>query len=409
MTIAAKIPTGPALRLHLIELLLPTAGRDVIDLAAKAEGYVLGPLYHVPAEATDQLADTIIRLSESAASLGPLIGHGDDLAAELAEERQWDAIIMPGDEPIEEADHDRPVETPVAMPDAGRAEAGDRGGQPPPAQDPGQEGTAQELTAKVKPARKVPAGHLRWTPERQTELRRLCLQGLEAKEIEAAMGLKDNGAFANAHRFGWTAEWREARERRRAGQQTEAPPPPAPELAATGQDPGVELPPPPVEIREPAAQVKPKRDYAVTVWAKERKDRLRDMVLEGRSVEEMAAELGLAPLQVEQQIPRQCLTAAWAEAKAAKVGAALAKPRAAPERPRLPEDAIRRPPEAQAAAPATIDTVADYLRGCGQTVGLNETGAWTIDGCALPPKRLLAAANQYRTANGLPPFSVRGL
>jgi hypothetical protein len=53
--------------------------------------------------------------------------------------------------------------------------------------------------------------------------------------------------------------------------------------------------------------------------------------------------------------------------------------------------------------------VADYLRSCDQKVGQNEASAWTIDGCAVPPKRLLAAANQYRLAAGLPPFSVRGL
>ncbi|CUW41113.1 protein of unknown function [Magnetospirillum sp. XM-1] len=225
MTIAATIPTGPALRLHLIELLLPTAGAGVIEMAAKAEEFVLYQRYCVPAEATD------------------------DLAADLAEERQWDAIIMPGDEPdpVTETDHDRPVETPVATSDSGSTETGERGGQPAesgdllrdadagnpahgdngesgdpsPAQGPGQESPAQDLTPPPAPSRKVPQGHVQWTTERKAELHRLCQQGLEAKEIEECMGLRNGSAFANAYRFGWIDEWRIARERRRDGQSAE--------------------------------------------------------------------------------------------------------------------------------------------------------------------------------------------
>ena len=33
----------------------------------------------------------------------------------------------------------------------------------------------------------------------------------------------------------------------------------------------------------------------------------------------------------------------------------------------------------------------------------------TLDGCAVSPRRMLIAANTYRIANRLPPFSVRGL
>jgi hypothetical protein len=162
---------------------------------------------------------------------------------QAADDRAWAAIIMPGDEPIEETDHDRPVETPMATPDAGPTEAGDRGdqpaeggdlrrdavaghpadggdgesGDPAPAQGPGQEGAAQDLTPPPIPSRKVPLGHVQWTPERKSELHGLCEIGLEAKEIEERMGLKDGSAFANAYRFGWIDLWREARERRRAG------------------------------------------------------------------------------------------------------------------------------------------------------------------------------------------------
>lgn len=82
---------------------------------------------------------------------------------------------------------------------------------------------------------------------------------------------------------------------------------------------------------------------------------------------------------------------------------------AIPTRPILPEDRLRSRPAPEPAAPASLDTVAEYLRGCGQDVARSEDGSWTSDGCTVPPRRLLAAANQYRTANSLPPFSVRGI
>lgn len=58
----------------------------------------------------------------------------------------------------------------------------------------------------------------------------------------SAMGLRANGAYSNANRFGLTALWREARERRRAQRQEPAP-------AATP-----EIPPDIVHI-DPSAEV----------------------------------------------------------------------------------------------------------------------------------------------------------
>lgn len=245
-------PTGPALRMELIRLLAPLTGDKVVEIATLAESYILG-------------------------QSKPLDDVEDD--------KGWDAIIMPGDEPaaVKETDHDRPIQTPVATPDSGRAEEGDRGGQsaeggdlcrdavagnpaddgngesgdPAPAQGPGQEDAAQDLTSSAAPSRKVPQGHVQWTPERKNELRRLCKEGLEAKEIEERMGLKDGSAFANAYRFGWIDEWRAARECRRAGKpMPERDVPPGSSWAFTGNKTmaevmATEVQPesPPVEIR----------------------------------------------------------------------------------------------------------------------------------------------------------------
>lgn len=263
MPISENIPAGPALRLHLIELLLPTAGRDVVDLARQAETFVLGSVFHTRSES---LADAIIRRSRSAASLGPVIGHGDDLAADLDEDRQWAAIIMPGDDPIEAADHDRPVQTSVAIPDAVSGTHGDCGNGESDEQPPAQGGTAQDLTSSSPPSRKVPQGHVQWTPARKAELKNLCEIGLEAREIEERMGLKDGSAFANAYRFGWIDLWRESRECRRAGKpMPERDVPPGSSWAFTENKPLSEVMDTEVKPEQPLVEIRTVADDATAM------------------------------------------------------------------------------------------------------------------------------------------------
>ena len=315
-------PAGPALRLELIRLLLPVAGRDVVEVARCAEDYIIG-LSPRPAPRT--MADAIVDLSDRARTQPPVIGHGDEPEPAAEDDKGWDAIIMPGDEPATTAS----------------AQIGD-------------------TTVAIDPA---PAPRITrvgwWTPERDADLLRYRADGATSRKIAEMMGASSGGAV----------DQRLLHLRRRSGAPPEAPPAPA--------------------------------------SAPDRKERLADMVRDGGSAEFMAADLGLTADQVVAQIPRQCLSGAWAEAKGRDKDSA--EPLVAPVRERLPEDRLRRTAEPEPAAPATIDFVADYLRGCGQTVGLNEGGVYTLNGCVVPPKRLLAAANTYRTANGLPPFSVRGL
>ena len=68
-------PAGPALRLELIRLLLPVAGRDVVEVARCAEDYIIG-LSPRPAPRT--MADAIVDLSDRARTQPPVIGHGDE-------------------------------------------------------------------------------------------------------------------------------------------------------------------------------------------------------------------------------------------------------------------------------------------------------------------------------------------
>lgn len=60
------------------------------------------------------------------------------------------------------------------------------------------------------------------------QFRALCAEGLEPREIEARFGWARNGAHSRAGRLGFSALWREARERRRAERHAEPKPEPEP-------------------------------------------------------------------------------------------------------------------------------------------------------------------------------------
>jgi len=383
---------GASLRLHLLQLfLLNTDMPDqALPLAREAEAWILGPTADLPplplaGEGRGEgLATTIVTESEA-----PTFG---DPTADPC----WDAIIMPGDEP------DPPADLPP-LPLAGEATPIS---ELPPLPQAG-EGRGEGLTAAIiaesahaqgnppvighgddpAPADPVKPVSTRWTPERDAELLRRAEAGEKRSDIAKAMGVTSTAAVyarLSALRTGKVPS---------AVLETATP--------AAAPTPAAPDAPPPMRMANGTSPI---------IWTSERRDRLRDLVLAGAEAVAIATELGLQDWQVEAQITRQCLTAPWREAKAAKAGiAAPAAPPPAPARPLLPEDRLRGVDQPAPPAPADMETVADYLRKCGQDVGISETGAWTLDGCVTPPKRLLAAANTYRAANDLPVFAVRGV
>lgn len=312
-----QITPNPAtthdLRFRLIEILAPHAGLKVVEIAAQAETFILGPLFKFDPQ-TESM-DSVI------------------------------AASMPAPPPVKAAP--RPVK---ASPDKASGEAE----------------TVAAMREMISLGKRISGNALGKILgcSQVTASRRLA--ALESRGIARREGINTNLRYFLVE-----------------DATPESPPASDPVRMANGTSP--------------------------IVWTEDRKARLKDMVAEGSHIEFMASDLGLAANQVADQIKRLCLTATWIEAKAGKDGTPPSALKLALAREPLPEDRLRHIAEPEPAAPATMDFVADYLRGCGQDVDMSGTGAWTLEGCAIPPRRLLAAANQYRVANSLPPFSVRGL
>lgn len=256
---------GPALRLHLLELYLRNTDMPdmALSLAQAAERWIAGAAEPSGDPTDDPGWDAIEMpvpdMPTHATVVAGCVVHGD---------RPLGPTDVEGLKALIETVRDR-----VNHPEEGHAVTAPADPQPS-AEDgpvvrlkeiaaPVQPEPAPEPEPQPEPAPAASPGKVTWTPERKEELRKLCAEGLEAKEIEERLGLGKNGAHANAGRFGFTAMWREARERRRAQQQEVAPAAPeaeeeaAPEIevVVTRKEEGVELPPPPVEAKLDASDL----------------------------------------------------------------------------------------------------------------------------------------------------------
>lgn len=196
---------------------------------------------------------------------------------------------------------------------------------------------------------------------------------------------------------------------------------PAAALALLGRVIGGETPAAVTEIdgfvdpsfEEPADQPEPeitrKRDYSVVVWTDDRKDILDTLVRQGAEVAEIVQAVGLEEYQVKAQVARQCLTTIWAEAKAAKASpTAVAAPKPAPARSQLPEDRLRSVVDPNG-VPADLETVEIWLRNNGCKLVVESPGLYFCDGAMLTSTELVKRANKARKGLKLPPFSVRRL
>lgn len=169
-------------------------------------------------------------------------------------------------------------------------------------------------------------------------------------------------------------------------------------------DPSFEEP-----VEQPEPEITRKRDYSVVVWTDERKTTLDTLVRQGAEVAEIVQAVGLEEYQVKAQVARQCLTSAWAEAKAAKAAPAeVAAPKPAPARPQLPEDRLRSVVDPNG-VPADLETVEIWLRNNGCKLVVESPGLYFCDGAMLTSTELVKRANKARKGLKLPPFSVRKL
>lgn len=229
--------SAPDLRLRLLQMMLPVAGINAVEMAREAEAFVLGlPLEPEPPAEPTFTPPTIEepKHDDPQAPAAPGAGH------EGAE----------GDGTAEDADPPQPP-APGPDADAGTAE---------PREPAAAEGAGAEEQSALKPAEPIKV----WTPERKEELRLLCAEGLEEVEIAERMGIpyRKSVIYSNAYRFKFVPAWNEARAKRRAANDPAPEPVPAEpaaeiEVVVTRKiapEAGVELPPPPVEVKD--AEVK---------------------------------------------------------------------------------------------------------------------------------------------------------
>ncbi|MGE4526807.1 MAG: hypothetical protein AB7D00_00445 [Rhodospirillaceae bacterium] len=220
MTYTVEPTTPSALRLRLLELLAPhAAGRDVVELAARAEQFVLGAGCPITLRSDIDPADLAAQfradLDRTQAVVLPAQPETPAPETPTPPVRTGAGVARrrPARNPEVSTD-DRTAETPSAQAEPGPTGAGQAGAEQPQAahpvglsSGPGDAAADERVEPGIAPPAQAPGEaatqYLIWTPENLAELERHLAAGLSYGEIGAEFG-KSAGAIAQqARKHGW--------------------------------------------------------------------------------------------------------------------------------------------------------------------------------------------------------------
>jgi len=360
-------PTGVALRLRLVELLAPRVAPDrLVDLATRAESYILGPLYVARADA----ASTFDRATLAAAGPGDL---APGAARDVPPGESWAFVthrtlaeVGPCDTcgavtrclnagPGGRCDHHRPADPATA---------------PEPTPDPVAVVSGAVVRDMVARGERITGAGL--------------ARALGVSQVTGSARLRDLVQAGLVRRVGKGAGTRY--ELVEEGEAVAAP-----DVAADPYERRLQA------LDQTMDEIEPMWTAAEPVTAQTLAARM--------GVCKSTASARLSALVVAGRVAR---AGAGSQVRFVAPGSAEPEPIPAPARAPLPEDCLVPPPAPDTAAPADLDTVVDWLRGQGHSVEREPAGTWIVNGLGgCTAKGLLAHTNQLRQAVGLPPFRVR--
>ncbi|MCA1909220.1 MAG: hypothetical protein LDL39_12755 [Magnetospirillum sp.] len=384
--------TGPALRLHLIEVLAPTCGMETPNIASACWDFI-------HQDAAVKIDTAMFRGDKAPDKPSPQIPENDGQAALPPTKLRWPvkppSIDMDAVERLyaaglpQTAIADRLGIGPEKLKKALAAASDIKARWPRNAAGIPQH-TLYPETAPWPPADDW-ANAVEPGPDRRGRFTQYAQEGLSEEDIAKAENIKKHSVSASMSTYRLTGVWRENQAQRLG--------------VAPGQH----------------------RDK------KSDRDILEPLCRAGASRNDIAKALGVAPNGIHMRVAKAGLSHVWENAKLAQAPkeetptppkVREAKPSVTTEepitakradqvidklnKPVLPEDRLRRADD-PAPCPCDIETVENWLEGQGLKLTFEGAGIYTCEGTPMTAAQLVKRANKARKGLSLPAFDVRGI